>query len=112
MVTKEEPKMRTRPTTLFACLALMSGPALAQSSLTACESQQSLEQSLQSDGGIRPDDCRPISVARLSSEGRELCLIDLSQPDSGIIASLRDVAAPDQWWVLCSDLVDVGVTLP
>lgn len=108
--------MRALPKTplagVAACVALLSGPAFAQSSLMACESQQSLEQSLQSDGGIMPDDYRPISVARLSTEGQELCLIDLSQSDGGIISSLRDVAAPDQWWVLCSDRAGVGAALP
>lgn len=95
---------------LAAFLAVLSGPAFAQTTLTACESQQSLEQALASNGGIMPDDCRPISVTRLTGDGRELCLIDLSQSDGGLIDSLRDVAAPDQWWVACSALA--GTTIP
>jgi len=105
--------MITLPVTSFtrfaACLLLLSGPAFAQSPLIACESQQSLEQALTSDGGIMPDDCRPISVDRLTSDGRDLCLIDLSQSDGGFISDLRDVAAPEQWWVACSELAGLAV---
>lgn len=93
---------------LAASMLLLSGPAFAQTPLVACESQKSLEQTLNSDGGIMPDNCRSISVAKLASDGRELCLIDLSQPDGGIISNLRDVAAPDKWWVRCNELADLA----
>ena len=95
---------------LAAGIFLISGPALAETTLVACESQQSIEQALTSDGGIMPDDCRPISVARLTSDGRDLCLLDLSQSDADFISSLRDVAAPDQWWVLCDELAELAAS--
>lgn len=83
---------------------VLSGMAIAQTSSVACESQQSLEQTLTSDGAIMPDDCRPISVERLTSDGRDLCLLDLSESGGGIISDLRDAAAPAQWWVACDEL--------
>ncbi len=101
----EDKRMITAPRLTLTLLSLTLAPPLAaQSPVTACESQQSLEQALTSDGEIMPDDCRAISVARLSSDGQELCLLDLSSGDASLIGSLRDAAAPDQWWMLCADL--------
>lgn len=89
---------------LAGIMVCISGMAFAQSPPIACENQQSLEQALASDGGIMPDDCRPISIERLNSDGRDLCLVDLSQPDDGLIGSLREAAAPVEWWVTCEAL--------
>jgi hypothetical protein len=97
--------MITAPRAALTAITLaLSAPVVAQTPLVACQSQQSLEQALISDGEIMPDDCRPVSIARLSSDGQELCLLDLSSDDSSLLDSLRDAAAPDQWWTLCSDL--------
>ena len=97
---------------LAASMLLVSGPSFAQTPLMACESQQSLEQALTSEGGIMPDDCRSISVARLANNGRELCLMDLSQPEGGIISNLRDAASTDQWWVACRELANLAASAP
>ncbi|ARU01579.1 hypothetical protein [Yoonia vestfoldensis] len=95
-------------TLVSATLAL---PLAAQTPVTACQSQQSLEQALTSQGEIMPDDCRAVSLARLSSDGQDLCLLDLSRDDGTLIGSLRDAAAPDQWWMLCEELM-AGATGP
>lgn len=89
---------------LLLCAGFMGNPALAQTSMAACESQQSLEQVLESDGSILPDDCRQISIAQLESGGRTLCLIDLSQQNGGLVDDLRGVAATQEWWVDCTAL--------
>lgn len=86
-------------------------PALfghAQTSHVACEPQQSLEQALTSDGDIMPDDCRTISVERLSRDGRDLCLVDLSEADGGLISDLREVAVPAKWWFGCDELMELA----
>lgn len=90
----------------IAAYTLMSMPVAAQTPALACGSQQSLEQALMSSGEIVPDDCRPVRLSRLTSEGRDLCLLDLSQTDDGLIGSLRDVATQEQWWLDCNDLAD------
>ncbi|WP_019956605.1 hypothetical protein [Yoonia vestfoldensis] len=97
--------MTITPRIALAAITLaLSTPAGAQTPVIACQSQQSLEQALTSNGEIMPDDCRPISIARLSNDGQDLCLLDLSRDDSSLIDTLRDAAAPDQWWMLCADL--------
>ncbi|MFU8863877.1 MAG: hypothetical protein ACNA7O_08170 [Rhodobacterales bacterium] len=95
---------------LSATLMFLSGMATAQTSQVACESQQSLEQTLTSDGAIMPDDCRTISIERLTSDGRDLCLVDLSESGGGIISDLRDVAAPAEWWFACDELEQLTAT--
>ena len=95
---------------MAAFMVSLSGPVLAQAPLIACENQQSLEQALTSDGDIMPDDCRPIRIEKLTSAGRELCLIDLSRSDDGLISSLRDATSPDQWWVACAELQGVAAS--
>ncbi len=102
--------MSSRPGTFIifgTTFVLLSGMAFAQTSHLACETQQSLEQALTSDGDIMPDDCRTISVDRLSSDGRDLCLVDLSEADGGLISDLRDVAAPAKWWFGCDELMEL-----
>ncbi len=110
--SRSDPVFQTRIYPFGRLHGVLSDPGLAQATLTACESQQSLEQAVTSDGSIMPDDCRPISAARLTSDGRELCLIDLSQSDGGLIDSLQYVASPDQWWVACSELERLAAFLP
>ncbi len=97
---------------MILCAGFMGTPALAQTSIPLCESQHSLEQVLESDGTILPDDCREASIARLESDGRALCLIDLSQPEGGLIDDLRDVAAAQQWWAECAALAEQAGPAP
>ena len=91
---------------LIFCTGLAATAGLAQSPMIICESQQSLEQTLGSDGSILPDDCRDATIAQLDSNGRALCFIDLSQGEGGLIDDLRDVATAQEWWVECSSLVE------
>ncbi|MFC7703654.1 hypothetical protein ACFQXB_05540 [Plastorhodobacter daqingensis] len=92
--------------------ALIAAPVLAQETAMACESQQSLQQVLESNGSIQPDDCRPIGIAQLEASGRSLCLIDLSQQDGGLIDDLRGVAAAQEWWLDCSELTRLADPAP
>lgn len=68
--------------------------------ITACPSQQELEQIIDSAGDIESDECTTISVSRLTSSGAELCLVDFGM-DQGFLGRLRDAAFPTQWWVRC-----------
>ena len=71
--------------------------------MLACPSQSELEQSINSDGAITPDDCTTLQVNSLRSDSGDLCLIEFGQ-DEGLIGSLRDAAFPSQWWVSCDAL--------
>jgi hypothetical protein len=98
----------------FASAALAApalAPAMAQDaaatgpqSFPACQSQQDLEQILNSDGQLMPDGCRNISVTPVRSENGTLCVIDFSEAGEGLLEGLRDAALPDQWWVQCDRL--------
>ena len=72
--------------------------------ITACTEQQSLQQVIDSKGGITPDGCTQIRVTPLTSEGERLCLIDLSPGEAGVLGQLQDVARSSKYWVQCSDL--------
>lgn len=78
--------------------------AQEQAAFSACESQQELEQVISSDGSILPDGCRTATVNSLESNGEDLCLIDLSSSDDGIIGQIQDAAVSQKWWVRCADL--------
>jgi hypothetical protein len=86
-------------------------PAMAQDaaangpqSFPACQSQQDLEQILNSDGQLMPDGCRNLSITPVRSENGTLCVIDFSEAGQGVLEGLRDAALPDQWWVRCDSL--------
>lgn len=107
--------MRISPTAVLIALALplsmLSTASFAQSTspakpgVTACPTQSDLEQSINSDGSITPDDCTTLQVNSLTADsGAELCLIDFDV-EKGIIGQIRDAAFPTQWWVKCDDLV-------
>lgn len=94
------------------CLGLIGGqvPAIGQEQavFSACESQQELEQVLASEGTILPDGCRTATVSSLESNGEEICLLDLSSSDDGVLDQIREAALSQQWWVRCADLLDAG----
>ena len=88
-------------------LAILPIPGWSQTpaagGITACPSQGELEQTINSDAAIVPDDCTTLEVNSLRSENGELCLIDFGI-DEGFLGRLRDVAFPSQWWMKCEDL--------
>lgn len=91
---------------LFFPMAPLSGWAQApasESDMVACPSQLELEQSIESEGAILPDECTRLQVNALSSESGVLCLIDFGL-DEGFLGQLRDAAFPSQWWVECDKL--------
>lgn len=94
-----------RSTVIAVLLLCLAAPAAnAREAIVACQSQQELEQLISSDGRILPDGCRNISITPLDSGGEQLCLIDFSAGDEGIVSQLREVAVNEAWWVRCGDL--------
>jgi len=93
--------------TLYIGLFAVQAPAQAQEQdvLTACSSQQELEQVMSSNGSIVPDGCRAATVSSLTSNGEQLCLLDLSSSQDGVLDQLREAAVSQQWWVRCEDLL-------
>ncbi len=94
---------------LTAALGMGAPAAMAQEAVIACQNQQALEQVIASDGDILPDDCRSVTVAALESDGVQLCRLDLSADDDGLVTQLREVAVDERWWLRCEDL---GAALP
>ncbi len=71
--------------------------------VSACPSQQELEQALSSDGRFIPDDCRQLSITSMS-DGR-ICVLDFrAGSNPGVLDRLADAAVPTQWWVACERL--------
>jgi hypothetical protein len=92
--------------TLVGVLAGTS-PALAQTVPTACESQRSLEQVIQSEGELMPDDCRRLSITSIPTEVARLCQLNFQTPsDPGVLDRLTEATAPTQWWVECARLAE------
>ena len=77
---------------------------IGQETVTACPSQQGLEQVVGSNGQITPDDCRQVRISSLESNGERLCLVDLSGEDDGLVDQLREAATTERWWMRCEDL--------
>ncbi|MCT8269019.1 MULTISPECIES: hypothetical protein [Afifella] len=93
-------------TALIALTA--AAPAAAQERFPACQSQQSLQQIIGSNGELMPSDCRNLTITRLKSDSGSLCLIDFSNAGGGVVQALRDAAMPEKWWVRCDQLSDTG----
>lgn len=89
---------------LVALPIALAGPAGAQESFPACQTQQALEQVMASDGRLMPDDCRALTVTEVRSDNGRLCVIDFAGAGEGVLNQLRDAALPEQWWVRCDRL--------
>jgi hypothetical protein len=81
-----------------------TAPALAQVSFPACESQQEIEQIIQSQGELMPDGCRTITIIPVDSPAGQLCVIDIGEDDPGVIGEIAEAAVPTDWWVACADI--------
>lgn len=95
----------------FALAGALVTPAAAaaptgQEVIEACTDEQSLQQVIDSNGQITPEDCMPISLSALTTQGDRLCLIDLAPGGSGVLGKLQDVARASKYWVRCSALSD------
>lgn len=80
----------------------------AASTLRACQSQQSLQQIIDSKGSLKPEDCRELTVTPVDTGNERLCVLSFSSAGSDILQKLRDAALPDQWWVRCDSLGQAG----
>jgi pyrimidine operon attenuation protein/uracil phosphoribosyltransferase len=87
-------------------------PVAAQVQTQVCESQQSMEQVMETEGALAPDDCRPATITRLQRDTGDICVIDVSGADSGVVDELLAVARTDQWWIACEDLAEVMQRAP
>lgn len=95
------------PSRFSIALALVSStavPTLAQEPFPACETQQDVEQVLQSDGQLSPEGCWKLKVTRVQTQVGELCVLDFEPRDTGVLDTLREAAVPTQWWIECADL--------
>jgi hypothetical protein len=91
---------------LACCAGLAGGAALAQGTgngFVACSSQTALEQYLDSNGDLMPDECRAVSFTVLESGGRQLCVADISSGGNSLLGGLADAAVPTEWWTSCQD---------
>ena len=82
----------------------VAAPAPAQESFTACETQQDLEQVIQSQGELMPEGCRTVTITSVDSPAGELCVIDIGEQDPGIVGAITEAAVPTQWWMACADI--------
>ncbi|MCB8836647.1 hypothetical protein [Aurantimonas sp. VKM B-3413] len=91
-----------------SALAQDATGASAQRTVSACQSEQDLQQVINSDGQLSPDGCRQITITPVRSENGQLCVLDFANGDEGIINQLRSAAMPDKWWVRCDSLTGAG----
>ena len=87
----------------FALSAI--APAAAQeTTLTACESQQEMEQVIQSDGDLMPDGCQTLTITSVETDAAELCVLNFEAADPGVLDALQEEVTTTQWWVDCAEL--------
>ncbi len=88
--------------TILAMLILammgLPGPAAAQTTLVACDTQQRLEQVISSEGQFMPEGCRDVTATRIESQVGEICVIRF--PTEGITGAITG----NEWWIRCDDL--------
>ncbi len=79
-----------------------AGTGAAEEGFVACPAQDDIEQFLASDGELRPEGCRTVTIVRLEGgDGRAICALDLGEPADGVLGDLRDAAIPTTWWAEC-----------
>ena len=92
----------------IAALVVMTlSPAFAQDdrSFPACETQQQIEQFLGSNGQYVPSDCRKLTITKIQSAGKDVCVLDFETAgDRTFLDRLRNAAVPTKWWVECTRL--------
>jgi hypothetical protein len=92
----------------FAVLVVIAvNPAFAQAdrSFPACETQQQIEQVLGSKGQYVPSDCRRLTITKIQSTGKDVCILDFETAgDRTFLDRLRNAAVPTKWWVECTKL--------
>jgi hypothetical protein len=93
-----------RLTALCIAVVLFSSPAMADGDLTLCRSQQSIEQVMETDGQLDPDDCRPARITRLDSDAGPVCVLNLSDGGGTFLGDLREMAETGEWWLPCDAL--------
>ncbi|NYZ10930.1 hypothetical protein HL658_00085 [Azospirillum sp. RWY-5-1] len=89
---------------LLAATVTAAGPAMAQTQIPVCGTQEQLEQLIRDQGRIIPDGCRKVSITAVESQSGPLCAIDTAASDPGIIGSLRQAATDTRWWTACENL--------
>jgi hypothetical protein len=89
---------------LVGSMALSHIAVAQQFRMNVCPSQQQTEQILQSDGKLRPDDCRAVTVTRIEAPAGALCVLDFGSNGEGILGSIRDATMPTKWWTACANL--------
>ena len=75
-----------------------------ETSMTACESQQDMEQVIQSDGDLMPDDCGTLTITSVEADAGELCVLDFQAADPGVLDALQEEVTTTQWWIDCAEL--------
>ncbi len=96
--------MRLRVVIPLALTVSATAPALAEVSFPACESQQAIEQVIQSQGELRPEGCRTVTITPVDTPAGELCALDFEEEEPGIVGAITEAAVPTQWWVACTDI--------
>jgi hypothetical protein len=96
--------MRLRLVIPVALAASASSPAFAQLSFPACESQQEIEQVIQSQGELMPEGCRTVTITAVDTPAGELCVLVFEQEDPGVVGAITQAAVPTQWWVAGADI--------
>ena len=89
---------------LVSSMALSHIAVAEQFRMNLCPSQQKTEQILQSDGKLRPDDCRTVTVTRVESPAGAVCVLDFGSDGEGILGSIRDATMTTKWWTPCANL--------
>lgn len=89
--------------------SLQTGSGHAQSAgertLIACGTQQEIEQVMGSDARFRPDGCQTLTITRVRSGDRDVCVLNFKAAgEEGVIERLREVATQTQWWVDCAKI--------
>ena len=81
-----------------------AGSAAAQFQTQSCGSQRSMEQLMETEGSLTPDDCRAVTLTRLERADGDLCMLDFSGTDAGVVDDLLAVTRTEQWWIACESL--------
>jgi hypothetical protein len=97
----------------FACVfaaspMLSDSSAHAQPTIVMCNSQQALEQVVNSNGQLTPDGCRNVSVTPVQNPNGRLCVLGFAPAQGGLLQKLSDSVMPDSWWVQCDKFEEVA----
>ena len=83
-----------------------AGTAQAQTrDLPVCKTRDAAQMAMQAGAAATlPEECRRVTVRSITTPTGPICVIDMSQDNTGVVGAMREAMATTEWWTACANL--------